>query len=42
VKRPLRFNIYMLPCAKCGGKHATWWKTVPPPSCEERQRAAKS
>lgn len=43
MKRKLKFKVTLYPCAKCGGRHTDWWKTTPPPSCEERQRhAAKS
>ena len=24
-----------LKCARCGGRHAPWWGTTPPPSCRE-------
>lgn len=27
-----------LPCAACGGQHASHWGTVPAPSCAERQK----
>lgn len=35
-----KFEIMMQRCRKCQHWHATFWKSTPPPSCDERRLRA--